>query len=187
MSDEMVGLLKTGRVNNRLLCEIAVHEDFVKLMADIEIYVDGIAAMQIQTVNALVDIAQAEILEKYQPKPGDKTINSLGVAHVNEDEYFSHRIHEDIDKIINTIKDVHRGDSDSAPETSIAEELKRNVEEILNFKGSEVERFLITFCKQVQIPYKKLSEAEKQYLIRIAQKSRLVSRKKRKGKHYKYR
>ncbi len=185
LSDEMVGLLKTGRVNNRLLCEIAVHEDFVKLMADIEIYVDGIAAMQIQNVNALVDIAQAEILEKYQPKLGDKTVNSLGVAHVNEDEYFSHRIHEDIDKIIDTIKDVHRSDSDSAPETSIAKELKRNVEEIMSFKGSEVERFLITFCKQVQIPYKKLSEAEKQYLIRIAQKSRFVSRKKRKGKHYK--
>ncbi len=185
LSDEIVELLKTGRINNRLLCEIAAHEDFVALMADIEIYVDRIAAMQIQTLNTLVDIAQAEIAEKYQPERGDKTIHSLGIAHVNEDEYFCHRIHEDIDKIINTIKDVHRGDSDSAPETSVAEELKRNVEEIMNFKGSEVGRFLITFCKQVQIPYKKLSEDEKQYLIRIAQKSRLISRKKRKGRHYK--
>ncbi len=79
------------------------------------------------------------------------------------------------------MKDAHRGDSDSAPETSIAEELKRNVEEFLNIKGSEVDRFLITFCKQVQIPNKKLSEVEKQYLIRIAQKSRLISRKNQKG------
>ncbi len=74
-----MGLLKTSRVNNRLLCKIAVHEDYVKLMADIEIYVDRIAAMQIQTVNALVDITQAEIVEKYQPELGDKTIHSLGV------------------------------------------------------------------------------------------------------------
>ncbi len=49
MSDEMVELLKTGRLNNCLMCEIASHEDFVELMADIEIYAEhriGWATMQ---------------------------------------------------------------------------------------------------------------------------------------------
>ena len=40
-------LLKSGRINNRLLCELATHKDFIKFLADIEIYVDGIATMQI--------------------------------------------------------------------------------------------------------------------------------------------
>lgn len=48
MNDEMVALLKSGRINNRLLCELATHKDFIKFLADIEIYVDGIATMQIQ-------------------------------------------------------------------------------------------------------------------------------------------
>jgi len=39
----------------------------VKLLADIEIYVDGIASMQIQNLNTLVDMARVEITEKYQP------------------------------------------------------------------------------------------------------------------------
>ena len=39
LSDSMVELLKSGRINNRLLCEIATHEDFVTLMTDTEIYV----------------------------------------------------------------------------------------------------------------------------------------------------
>ncbi len=30
----MVELLKSGRINNRLLCEIATHEDFLTLMTD---------------------------------------------------------------------------------------------------------------------------------------------------------
>ena len=30
---------------------MAAHKDFVKLLADIEIYVDGIATMQIQNLN----------------------------------------------------------------------------------------------------------------------------------------
>ena len=45
LSDEMVALLKSGRINNRLLCELATHKDFIKFLADIEIYVDGIATI----------------------------------------------------------------------------------------------------------------------------------------------
>ena len=41
----MVALLKSGRINNRLLCELATHKDFIKFLADIEIYVDGIATI----------------------------------------------------------------------------------------------------------------------------------------------
>ena len=46
LSDGMIDLLKSGQVDNALLCELAAHPDFVKLLADIQIYVEGIAAMQ---------------------------------------------------------------------------------------------------------------------------------------------
>ncbi len=62
LSDEMIGLLRSGKINTRLLCEMAAHRDFVKLLADIEIYVDGIASMQIQNLNTLVDMARVEIV-----------------------------------------------------------------------------------------------------------------------------
>ena len=44
LSDEMIELLRSGKINNRLLCEIATHEGFEMLMADMEVYVDGLAA-----------------------------------------------------------------------------------------------------------------------------------------------
>ena len=47
LSDGMIYLLKSGRIDNAMLCELAAHPDFVKLLADIQIYVEGIAAMQI--------------------------------------------------------------------------------------------------------------------------------------------
>lgn len=34
INDEMAELLKSGRINNRLLCEIATHEKFCKLLAE---------------------------------------------------------------------------------------------------------------------------------------------------------
>ncbi len=52
LSDSMVELLKSGRINNRLLCEIATHEDFVTLMTDTEIYVDGVATAHFKTSTA---------------------------------------------------------------------------------------------------------------------------------------
>ena len=69
---EMVALLKSGRINNRLLCELATHKDFIKFLADIEIYVDGIATCLLYTsvgltltkdfvaVHAPVDLNQQE-------------------------------------------------------------------------------------------------------------------------------
>ena len=55
LSDDMIELLKSGRVDNSLLCELAAHPDFPRLMADLEIYVNGVAVKQVQTVNAIVD------------------------------------------------------------------------------------------------------------------------------------
>ena len=67
LSDEMVALLKSGRINNRLLCELATHKDFIKFLADIEIYVDGIATMQIQNLNALVDTVRHDKVTSSKP------------------------------------------------------------------------------------------------------------------------
>ena len=45
LSDDMIEFLKSGLVDNALLCELATHPDFPRLMADLEIYVNGIAAV----------------------------------------------------------------------------------------------------------------------------------------------
>jgi len=88
LSDEMVALLKGGRINNRLLCELATHKDFIKFLTDIEVYVDRLASRQI-----------------------------------------------DISVSIRDIRATHKSDSESAPQTTIAEELKQDLEDVANFKG----------------------------------------------------
>ena len=47
------------RQDNSLLCELAVHPDFPRLMADLEVYVNGIAGKQVQSANAIVDAVSA--------------------------------------------------------------------------------------------------------------------------------
>lgn len=41
LDDETLDILKSGRLNNRLFCEMIKHPDFLKLMTDTETYVDG--------------------------------------------------------------------------------------------------------------------------------------------------
>ena len=174
LSDDMIDLLKGGRVDNVMLCELAAHPDFVRLLADIQIYVEGIAAMQIQNLNAWVDVARAEIVEKYQPGENDKTIYLLQASHVDEGDYFTSRVHRDIDAIMEDMREAHRGRSDSAPEASVTEELKQDLEEVAKFKGSRLEQLIMLFCKQTKLRYNKLTEEEKQWLTRIMRKSELM-------------
>ncbi len=123
LNDEMVALLKGGRINNRLLCELATHKDFIKFLADIEIYVDGIATMQIQNLNALVDTVRHEIIERYRPGEDDPHLKVLQAAHISDDEYFSHMVLDDLNLIIRDIREAHKRTA-SAPQTTVADELK---------------------------------------------------------------
>ena len=125
LSDEMVALLKSGRINNRLLCELATHKDFIKLLADIEIYVDGIATMQIQNLKALVDTVRHEIIERYRPGEDDPHLKVLKAAHISDDEYFSHMVLDDLNLIIRDIREAHKKNSESAPQITVADELKK--------------------------------------------------------------
>ena len=168
----MVALLKGGRINNRLLCELATHKDFIKFLADIEIYVDGIATMQIQNLNALVDTVRHEIIERYRPGEDDPHLKVLQAAHISDDEYFSHMVLDDLNLIIRDIREAHKKDSESAPQTTVADELKENLEAVENFKGSRDEKLVVLYCKQLGINYKNLSDEEFRWLIRILQKSK---------------
>lgn len=110
-------------------------------------------------------------MEKYQPGEHDKTAYLLKASHVQEGEYFSRRVHDDIDGIMEDIKEAHRGRAESAPKNSVVTELKKDLDEVANFKGSRLEQWLLIYCKQNRLPYHKLTEEEKQWLIRIGSKS----------------
>ena len=143
LSDGMIALLKSGNINTRLLYEMAIHKDFVKLLANIEIYVDGIASMQIQNLNTLVDMARIEITDKHQPGGEEPYIRLLKAAHIEEKTYFQQVIQSDINGITGDIK------------------------EATSFKGSREEQQVVVMCQQLGIDYRKLTLEEFQLLIKV--------------------
>ena len=174
IDDNTIAILSSGRINNRLLCELINHKNFIKFMADMEIYVDGIANMQIQNLNAMVDSVRKSIIEKCQPNEDDYHLQVLQAAHINDDEYFSHMVSDDLHTIIKDIREVHKKDSDTAPETTIVDELKKDLDDAASFKGSPQEKQAILYCKRLGINYNKLSDEEFRTLIKILNKSSLL-------------
>ncbi len=126
LSDDMIELLKSGRVDNSLLCELAVHPDFPRLMADLEIYVNGTAVKQVQSANAIVDIMNATIMKQYNPGLSDPQLRQLITAHIDEDSFFCrYVIQQDISKIALDLREAHKDDFFSVPEDNPLEDFCR--------------------------------------------------------------
>ena len=113
------------------------------------------------------------------PLPTKKeVVTILRAVHKYKDsrEQFERRTHKRLIDILNLIirdiREAHKKDSESAPQTTVADELKENLEAVENFKGSRDEKLVVLYCKQLGINYKNLSDEEFRWLIRILQKSK---------------
>ena len=125
LSDEVVELLKSERFNNRLLCEIISHEKFKELLADAEIYVDGIATMHFHDTNSSLAALRAMVLEEHPEAAADRAIKVLEACQIEEEDFFCHVTHKTWDVILHDIRKAHENDSESAPDTTPADELIR--------------------------------------------------------------
>ena len=171
LDDEVIDILKNGRVNNRLLCDLIKDPDFLKLLTDIEIYVDGIAQLQINNINSYVNVARKEIIDKYDPPKDDKDLAILEAAIIDEDHYFADRIHRDIDEIIVRIKSLHKNDKTSMHSSNAVQEIQDSLRAARELKGSADEKLVALFCNLFGIDHKKISHENFQALVEVLKMS----------------
>ena len=174
LSDDMIELLKSGRVDTSLLCELAVHPDFPRLMADLEIYVNGTAVKQVQSANAIVDAMSATIMKQYNPGLTDPQLRQLVTAHIDDDSFCRYVIQQDINKIALDLREAHKDDFFSVPEDNPLEDFLQTVDEAASPDSDPEQAALAFICKRLKLNLKKLSEEEKKWLKKIAQKSDLL-------------
>lgn len=170
LSDDMIDVLTSGKINNRLLCELAIHEGFQQLMTDIEIYVDRIADMRLHDLNTILEAVRQEVIQRYAPEKNDLHLRTLELAQVQEDDFFCHTIHNDIDRIIKDIRDAHLKDRTTADSQLDLDEIKQGLTDTINLSGSE-DALIRVFCEQMDIPYDKLTSEEFTVFMRILSKS----------------
>ncbi len=174
LSDDAIEILKNGKFNKRLLSEILCHPDFQKLMLDTEIFVDRIADMRINDLNTLLEAVRQTVIDKKNPRDNDLYIRTLELAQVNEDEYFGHVIHKDMNRIIRDIRETHKTDTTTADVASPAFEAQKKLQEAMNLEGSDDEKKARAFLVTYGIDYEALTMDEFVTLIDILKKSKYM-------------
>ena len=174
LTDEAVELLKSGRINNRLLCEIVTNDKFEQLMTDTEIYIDGHATSTFRTLYESLEEQRQVIVQKYKQADRDFYSQTLLAAEVKEEDFFCHVTHKTWDVILHDIRKAHENDSESAPDTTPADELIREVQKAMQSPGDRVQQFTEIFCKAFRLKYKRLSQEERSLLKKLFKKSPLI-------------
>ena len=179
LSDAAIDILKNGKLNNRLICEILCHEDFRRLLVDSEVFVDRIAEMHTEEFISIMNVGRLKVLEK----SGDENAldaRTLEIAEEVDKHYIEGVLTQDLLSILNDIREKHLTDSTTADAPYTADEAQKKIDEVMNFKGSEREKQLFLVCNQLQIPYNTLKPDEKAALLSAISKSKILGKL---GKH----
>ena len=174
LGDDAIEVLRTGKFNHRLLSELICHKDFQRFMLDAEIYIDRIADMRVNDMNAVLEAVRQMALMKNGGEENDLHLRTLEVAQIREDEYFGNLIADDLKDILRDIRSEHRPDTMTADETSLAATVQEHLQEAMNFEGSSEEKNARSFLATLGIDYDKLSKGQFVTLIEILKLSKYM-------------
>lgn len=172
LSDDAIEVLKNGKFNKRLLSEMLCHPDFQRMMLDAEIFVDQIADMRINDMNAVLEAVRQMLLAKHTTGQDDLYLRTLELAQVQEEEYFGHVVAEDLERILCDIRDAHKVDRTTADQSSVAVETQAQLQEVMSFEGSAEEKKARFFLANLGIDYDAITKEQFVTLMDILAKSK---------------
>lgn len=174
LGDDTIEVLRTGKFNHRLLSELICHKNFQRFMLDAEIYVDRIADIRVNDMNAVLEAVRQMALMKNGGDANDLYLRTLEVAQIREDEYFGSLIADDLKGILRGIRNEHRPDTMTADETSFVATVQGQLQDAMNFEGSSEEKKIRAYLATIGLDYDALTKEEFVSLIGILKKSKYM-------------
>ena len=172
LGDDAIEVLRTGKFNHRLLSELICHKDFQRFMLDAEIYVDRIADMRVNDMNAVLEAVRQMALMKNGGDENDLYLRTLEVAQIREDEYFGSLIADDLKGILRDIRNEHRPDTMTADETSLVATVQGQLQDAMNFEGSVEEKKAKALLATLGIDYDAITMEQFVNLIEVLKLSK---------------
>ena len=172
LGDDAIEVLRTGKFNHRLLSELICHKDFQRFMLDAEIYVDRIADMRVNDMNAVLEAVRQMALMKNGGDANDLHLRTLEVAQIREDEYFGSLIASDLKDILRDIRSEHRPDTMTADETSLVATVQGQLQDAMNFEGSVEEKKAKALLATLGIDYDAITMEQFVNLIEVLKLSK---------------
>ena len=108
----------------------------------------------------------------------------LQTSHIEDDDYFFNLLHHDLDDIMKDIRAAHAKDSDNMPDNSVAEMIRKNMEEYQKEMQPDaperrqekpkkilMDQLFYYFTKELRMPRSKLTEEESKMLENLFARS----------------
>lgn len=175
LTNEALNVLKSGHFSGKLLSEVLCHDDFPRLMTDMEIFVDDIASMQVENLNYGMGMARSIVQKQHHPDDNELFYRTVELGKVPADEYVSSVLRDDLTGILRDIRKAHpkkaKDDTDISP-VAVMEEFQKKVQAVMEGEGSPEERAAKACLAAWGIDYDSLTLEEFVVLIGILEKSK---------------
>ena len=158
IDDETVDLLKSEKLNVRLICEMIKHPDFINLLSDIEIYVDNLAGMQFRNINKIIEQTRVRLQNK-GVSDEDHYMKTLQTASISEDNYFNNLLGNDIVRIAKDLRDAHSKDVETGDTTTPVDDILDSFEE-LRTADNATQAQMVMYSKLFKINFTKMDPYE---------------------------
>ena len=158
LDDETVELLKSGKLNVRLICEMIKHPEFINFLSDMEIYVDNLAGMQFRNINKMIEQTRVRIQNK-GISDEDHYMKTLQAATISEDNYFNNLLGNDIVRIAKDIRDAHNKDAETGEATTPVDDILDSFEE-LKTADNATQAQMVMYSKLLKINFTKMDPYE---------------------------
>ena len=156
-------------------CEVISHDDFPRLMTDMEIFVDQIASMQVDNLNYGIGTARSIVQKQYHPNDNELFCRTAELGKIPADEYVSSVLRDDLASILRDIRKARpkktRDDADISS-AAVIEEFQKKVQAVIEEEGSPEERAAKAYLITLGIDYDSLTPEEFVVLIGILEKSK---------------
>ena len=158
LDDATVDLLKSGKLNVRLICEMMKHPEFINFLSDLEIYVDNLAGMQIRNMNTMIEQTRMRLQNNGIPD-SDHYMKTLEAASINEDNYFNNLLGNDIAKIAKDLREAHGKDVDTGEQITPVDDMLGTFDE-LRKADNATQAQMVMYSKLFKINFTKMDPYE---------------------------
>lgn len=183
LNDDAIQILTDKKYNPRLLSELLTHENFKKIMTDLEIYIDGFNDKGIQIANAFLDVMRCKLTELGADST-DAFASVFDNSHIEAEQYYMNILSSDLKPIVSDLRNAHTKDSNTASGIDYQSMVKNIIDDFASqipttadddtesSNDAYINGLLLLFCKNLEMKVTQLSVEEKQTLKEIFSRSK---------------
>lgn len=124
-------------------------------------------------MNLILETTRQEVIHSHAPGENDLYVRTLELGQVQESDFFSHTINDDLDSIVQGIREARVADRTTADPQLTFTKIKEKFDRAMEL-GSNEERVIHEFCDRMQIPFDKIASEDFSVFIRILSLSKLL-------------